>query len=203
MNINVNGISATSPLSAAAAVSLRSASGSCADSPNDSAVNAVSISVRSPAEESCCATEPSVPTDSGSGSVPAAGAASTSGSVDAAGISSSSVDCPASLVEVSTPELSTCICGAVDAPAVVGESTAESVGAAGAVDGPGGGASAAAGVPVAVPLAPPASAPGEPFVDDAVDESVPVSARATLSPCPVVTSTPTPRATASAPTRPM
>ena len=71
MNINVNGISATSPLSAAAAVSIRSASESCADSPNDSAVNAVSIGVRSPAEESCCATEPSVPTDSASDSVPA------------------------------------------------------------------------------------------------------------------------------------
>ena len=63
---------------------------------------------------------------------------------------------------VQPPELSTCICGAVDAPAVVGESAPASVGAAGAVDGPGGGASAAAGVPVAVPVAPPAPAPGNP-----------------------------------------
>ncbi len=71
----------------------------------------------------------------------------------------------------------------------------------GAFDGPGGGASA--GGAVAVPVAPPAPAAGEPSAEGALEESVPVSARAMLSPCPVVTSTPTPSATASAPTRPM
>ena len=67
-------------------MSMRSASDSCADSP-ESAVDAVSIGVDS-AKESCCVTASSVPTDSPSGSVPAGGAASTSGAVDAGGISS-------------------------------------------------------------------------------------------------------------------
>ena len=202
MDINVNGTSDSSPPPAASAVSIRSASDSCADSP-ESAVDPVTIGVDSSAKESCCAPASSVPTDSPSGSVPAAGAASTSGSVDAGGISSS-VACPASLVEVSRPpELSRSICGAVDSPAVVDKSAPASVGAAGAVDGPGGGGSAPAGGAVAVPVVPPAPASGEPSADGALEESVPVSARATLSPCPVVTSTPTPSATASAPTRPM
>ena len=62
------------------------------------------------------------------------------------------------------------ISGAVDPPAVAGESPP--VGEAGAVEGPGGGAAAAAGGAVAVPVAPPAPAPGVPFVDAALEESV-------------------------------
>ena len=153
-------------------MSTRSTSDSCADSP-ESAVDPVTIGVGSPAKESCCAPEYSVPTDSSSGSVPAAGAASTSGSVDLRG--PSSVACPASLVEVSRPpELSTSVCGAVDSPPWWA-SRHRRGGAAGAVDGPGGGASASAGGAVAV--APPAPGSGEPSADGALEESVPVSAR--------------------------
>ena len=46
MDINVNGTSASSPPSAASAVSIRSASDSCADSP-ESAVDAMTIGVDS------------------------------------------------------------------------------------------------------------------------------------------------------------
>ena len=124
----------------------------------------------------------------------------------AAGGISSSVACPASLVEVSRPpELSTSPSpGPLDSPAVVDKSAPASGGEAGADDGPGGGASDAhGGRRGRGPGASPAPGSGEPSADGALEESVPVSARATLSPCPVVTSTPTPSATASAPTRPM
>ena len=178
---------------------------SCADSPESSRGAQYRSAWIPRLKESWCATASPAPTRAPRRArCPLVELAWTSGAVDPGGISSSSVACPASLVEVSRPpELSRFICGVVDSPAVVGESAPASVSESGAVDGPGGGASASAAVPVAVAVAPPAPASGEPSADGALEESVPVSARATLSPCPVVTSTPTPSATASAPTRPM